>query len=452
MRSINPATEEVIAEYEAFDEARIDRALELSIERYSEWRGTSFEDRSELMRRAGEILRDRCEEWAQLMTAEMGKPIRSARSEVNKCAWVCDFYADHAERFLAPELITTDAKLSMRRFDPLGPILAVMPWNFPFWQVFRFAAPYLMAGNTGLLKHAGNTQGSALAIEEIFLEAGFPEGVFQTLVVESDAVAGIIHDDRVRGVTLTGSERAGRAVGKAAGEALKPSVLELGGSDPCIILADADIEAAAETAALSRLINNGQSCIAAKRFIVVKESYEDFVDAFRAALESRVMGDPTSEETDIGPQAREDLRDELHDQLERSLQGGATCVLGGEIPRQKGYYYPATLLLDVKPGMAAFDEEVFGPIAPVIRAEDEQDAVALANRSDLGLGASLWTRDFDRALSIVPRIESGHVAVNGIVKSDPRLPFGGIKNSGYGRELSREGILEFVNTKTVWMG
>ena len=452
MRSINPATEEVIAEYEAFDEARIDRALELSIERYSEWRGTSFEDRSELMRRAGEILRERCEEWAQLMTAEMGKPIRSARSEVNKCAWVCDFYADHAERFLAPELITTDAKLSMRRFDPLGPILAVMPWNFPFWQVFRFAAPYLMAGNTGLLKHAGNTQGSALAIEEIFLEAGFPEGVFQTLVVESDAVAGIIHDDRVRGVTLTGSERAGRAVGKAAGEALKPSVLELGGSDPCIILADADIEAAAETAALSRLINNGQSCIAAKRFIVVKESYEDFVDAFRAALESRVMGDPTSEETDIGPQAREDLRDELHDQLERSLQGGATCVLGGEIPRQKGYYYPATLLLDVKPGMAAFDEEVFGPIAPVIRAEDEQDAVALANRSDLGLGASLWTRDFDRALSIVPRIESGHVAVNGIVKSDPRLPFGGIKNSGYGRELSREGILEFVNTKTVWMG
>ena len=432
MRSINPATEEVIAEYEAFDEARIDRALELSIERYSEWRGTSFEDRSELMRRAGEILRERCEEWAQLMTAEMGKPIRSARSEVNKCAWVCDFYADHAERFLAPELITTDAKLSMRRFDPLGPILAVMPWNFPFWQVFRFAAPYLMAGNTGLLKHAGNTQGSALAIEEIFLEAGFPEGVFQTLVVESDAVAGIIHDDRVRGVTLTGSERAGRAVGKAAGEALKPSVLELGGSDPCIILADADIEAAAETAALSRLINNGQSCIAAKRFIVVKESYEDFVDAFRAALESRVMGDPTSEETDIGPQAREDLRDELHDQLERSLQGGATCVLGGEIPRQKGYYYPATLLLDVKPGMAAFDEEVFGPIAPVIRAEDEQDAVALANRSDLGLGASLWTRDFDRALSIVPRIESGHVAVNGIVKSDPRLPFGGIKNSGYG--------------------
>ncbi len=452
MRSINPATEEVIAEYEAFDEARIDQVLDLSLESYGSWKQTSFEERARLMRRAADILRDRCEEWSQLMTAEMGKPIKSARSETNKCAWVCDFYAENAERFLTPEVIATDAKLSMRRYDPLGPILAVMPWNFPLWQVFRFAAPYLMAGNTGLLKHAGNTQGSALAIEKIFLEAGFPEGVFQTLVIESDAVAGVIHDDRVRGVTLTGSERAGRAVGKAAGEALKPSVLELGGSDPCIVLGDANIQAAAEAAALSRLINNGQSCIAAKRFIVVEESYDAFVDAFRARLEARVMGDPTDEETDIGPQAREDLRDGLHEQLERTVAAGARCVLGGEIPEQTGYYYPATLLLDVKPGMAAFDEEVFGPIAPVIRARDEQEAVALANHSDLGLGASLWTGDMDRALSIVPRIESGHVAVNGIVKSDPRLPFGGIKNSGYGRELSREGILEFVNTKTMWMG
>ena len=346
MRSINPATEEVIAEYEAFDEARIDQVLDLSLESYGSWKQTSFEERATLMRRAADILRDRCEEWSQLMTAEMGKPIKSARSETNKCAWVCDFYAENAERFLTPEVIATDAKLSMRRYDPLGPILAVMPWNFPLWQVFRFAAPYLMAGNTGLLKHAGNTQGSALAIEKIFLEAGFPEGVFQTLVIESDAVAGVIHDDRVRGVTLTGSERAGRAVGKAAGEALKPSVLELGGSDPCIVLGDADIQAAAEAAALSRLINNGQSCIAAKRFIVVEESYDAFVDAFRARLEARVMGDPTDEETDIGPQAREDLRDGLHEQLERTVAAGARCVLGGEIPEQTGYYYPATLLLE----------------------------------------------------------------------------------------------------------
>ena len=451
MRSINPATEEVIAEYEPFDEDRIEAALELSAQTYAFYNLSSFEERATKMKAAAGVLRDQQERWAKLMTDEMGKAIASARSEVEKCAWVCEFYAEHAERMLAPELIKTDASESMRRYDPLGPILAVMPWNFPLWQVFRFAAPYMMAGNTGLLKHSSNTQGCALAIEEIFLEAGFQKGVFQALVVGSDAIEKIIKDERVRGVTLTGSEPAGRAVAAAAGAALKPSVLELGGSDPFIVLADADLDEAAEQGAKSRLINNGQSCIAAKRFIVEDAIHDAFVEKFSAALKSRTLGDPQREETDLGPQAREDLRDDLHEQVERTIASGARCVLGGKIPKRKGFYYPATLLLEVKPGMAAFDEELFGPVAPVTRARDAEDALYLANHTDLGLGASLWTGDKDRARKLVPRIQSGHVAVNGMVKSDPRLPFGGIKNSGYGRELSREGIREFVNIKTVWI-
>ncbi len=451
MRSINPATEDVIEEYEELGDAELDAALDASVSAYASWRATNFEERAARMRQAADVLREHRERYAGLMTDEMGKPIGSARAEVDKCAWVCDFYAEHAERFLTPETIATDASLSMVRYDPLGPILAIMPWNFPFWQVFRFAAPYLMAGNTGLLKHSRNTQGCALMIEEIFREAGFPEDVFKTLVIDVPRVDGVIRDDRVRGVTLTGSERAGRAVGEAAGAVIKPSVLELGGSDPFIVLEDAEIEETAEQAAVGRLINNGQSCIAAKRFIVVEEVYDEFVEAFREALSTRVLGHPREEETDIGPQAREDLRDGLHDQVMRTLDAGATCVLGGQMPEGAGYYYPVTLLLDVQPGMAAFDEEVFGPVAPVIRAEDAEEAVALANRSDLGLGASIWTAQMKRALEMAARIESGHVAINGIVKSDPRLPFGGIKNSGYGRELSAQGIREFVNTKTVWV-
>ena len=452
MQSINPVTEDVIATYTPHTRDQVDQAIARSHDRFGSWRKTTFEERSELMRKAAGVLRDSTGKWARLMTQEMGKTLASATSEVEKCAWVCDFYADRAAALLTPELIQTDAALSMRRFDPLGPLLAIMPWNFPFWQVFRFAAPYLMAGNTGLLKHASNTQGCALAIEEIFKKAGFPDDVFQTLVIGSDLVEEVIADTRVRGVTLTGSEPAGRAVGELAGKHLKPSVLELGGSDPFIILKDADLQQAAEQAATARLINAGQSCIAAKRFIVEDAVYDDFLEAFADVLCQKTVGDPMDEDTDMGPMARADLRDDLHEQLQKSVKQGARLVLGGTFdPSQKGFYYPVTLLAEVTQDHAAFKEETFGPLAPVIRAKDADDAIRLANASDLGLGASLWTSDLHHALELIPHIEAGHVAVNGMVKSDPRLPFGGIKDSGYGRELSREGILEFMNTKTVWI-
>ena len=347
MRSINPATEETIAEYTPLTDHELDEALGRSERAYQSWRHTSFEQRAEMMHRAADVLREERDRFAALMTAEMGKTIEEARSEVTKCAWACDYYADHAEEFLTPRQIATDASLSMVRYDPLGPILAVMPWNFPFWQVFRFAAPYLMAGDVGLLKHAANTQGSALAIAEVFQEAGFPEGVFQTLVITSDHVEGVIGDDRVRGVTLTGSEGAGRAVGAQAGRALKPCVLELGGSDPFIVLDDADIGQAAHGACRGRLINNGQSCIAAKRFIVHARVHDQFVEALRAEMASKVMGDPMDEGVDVGPQARDDLREALHDQVTRSIAEGARCVLGGELPEGKGFYYPPTLLVEV---------------------------------------------------------------------------------------------------------
>lgn len=451
LESINPTTGDTIKAYDAFSDAEVDQVLDASIAAFSEWRNVPMAQRAELMHRAADVLREGVQEFAELLTTEMGKTISSARAEVQKCAWGCDFYADRAADMLAPRLIDTDATLSMVRYDPLGPILAIMPWNFPFWQVFRFAAPYLMGGNTGLLKHSANTQGSALAIEQIFERAGFPPNVFRTLVVESSAIEAVIKDERVRGVTLTGSERAGRAVAKAAGEALKPSVLELGGSDPFIVLEDADIDEAVEGAIKSRLMNNGQSCIAAKRFIIVDAVHDTFVDKYKVAMESQRMGDPMDEETDMGPQARQDLRDELHSQVTRSIKAGAKLVTGGALPDGPGFFYPPTMLTHVEPGVPAFDEEVFGPVAAVIRARDEAHAIELANTSSLGLGASLWTGDMKRALGLVPHIESGHVAVNGIVKSDPRLPFGGIKNSGYGRELSDEGIKEFMNAKTVWI-
>jgi succinate-semialdehyde dehydrogenase/glutarate-semialdehyde dehydrogenase len=451
LESINPTTGDTIKVYDAFSDDEVDEVLDASIDAFSEWRDVPMAQRAELMHKAADVLREGVQEFAELLTTEMGKTIGSARAEVQKCAWVCDFYADRAADMLAPRLIDTDATLSMVRYDPLGPLLAVMPWNFPFWQVFRFAAPYLMGGNTGLLKHSANTQGSALAIEQIFERAGFPPNVFRTLVVESGAIEAIIKDKRVRGVTLTGSERAGRAVAKAAGEALKPSVLELGGSDPFIVLEDADLDEAVKGAIKGRLMNNGQSCIAAKRFIIVDAVHDAFVDKYKAAMESQRMGDPMDEETDIGPQAREDLRDDLHDQVTRSIKAGAKLVTGGEIPDGPGFFYPPTMLTHVEPGIPAFDEEVFGPVAAVIRARDEAHAIELANTSSLGLGASLWTHDMKRALHLAPRIESGHVAVNGIVKSDPRLPFGGIKDSGYGRELSDEGIKEFMNAKTIWI-
>jgi succinate-semialdehyde dehydrogenase/glutarate-semialdehyde dehydrogenase len=381
----------------------------------------------------------------------MGKPIVQGEAEVDKCAWTCDFYADQAATYLAPQPRETDASLSYVRFDPLGLILAVMPWNFPFWQVFRFAAPALMAGNAGLLKHASNVPRCALQIEEVLREAGFPRGLFATALVPSRAVAGLIADPRVAAVTLTGSDLAGSQVAEHAGRELKKTVLELGGSDPFIVLADADVAAAARTAADARLVNSGQSCIAAKRFIAVEAVADAFVARFAEELRTRRMGDPLDRTTQVGPQARTDLRDALHAQVEESVKRGARRVLGGEVPPGPGAFYPPTLLAAVDRGMPAFDEETFGPVAAVIRAKDDADAVRLANDSVFGLGASLWTQNHARAERLAAQIEAGSIFVNGLVKSDPRLPFGGIKRSGYGRELSEYGIREFVNIKTVWI-
>jgi succinate-semialdehyde dehydrogenase/glutarate-semialdehyde dehydrogenase len=385
------------------------------------------------------------------MALEMGKPIVQGEAEVDKCALTCDYYAEHAEAFLAPQPRQTDATKSYVRFDPLGPVLAVMPWNFPFWQVFRFAAPALMAGNAAILKHASNVPRCALQIEAVFREAGFPRGLFATVLVGSAAVAGLIADPRIVAVTLTGSEHAGRQVAERAGRELKKTVLELGGSDPFIVLADADVAAAARTAADARLVNSGQSCIAAKRFIVVEPVADAFTARFADELRARRLGDPLARDTQVGPQARVDLRDDLHRQVEESVKRGARLVLGGEVPAGRGAFYPPTLLSAVDKGMPAFDEETFGPVAAVIRAKDEADAIRLANDSDFGLGAALWTQDGTRAEQLAARIEAGAVFVNGLVKSDPRLPFGGVKRSGYGRELSEYGIREFVNIKSVWI-
>jgi succinate-semialdehyde dehydrogenase / glutarate-semialdehyde dehydrogenase len=452
MRSVNPATEELLAEYPEHDEAAIEERIARAESTFREWRLTSFAERATLMRMAAVMLRSRSARYAELMTTEMGKTIAAAEAEVEKCAWVCDYYAEHAERFLADEEVATDASRSWISYQPLGPVLAIMPWNFPLWQVFRFAAPALMAGNVGLLKHASNVPGSALAIEEVFRDAGFPHGAFQTLLVGSSAVESIIDDERVRAVTLTGSEGAGRSVGATAGRAIKKVVLELGGSDPFIVMPSADVALAAKTAVAARTINNGQSCIAAKRFIVHHEIAEEFERRFVAELESLAIGDPLDRATAIGPLARPEFVDELHDQVERSIAAGARLAAGGERIDGRGYFYRPTLLADVKPGMPAFDEETFGPVAALIIAEDIDEAIALANWSRFGLGASAWSGDADERARFAREIEAGSVFINGMVKSDPRLPFGGIKASGVGRELAEFGIREFVNVKSVWEG
>jgi succinate-semialdehyde dehydrogenase/glutarate-semialdehyde dehydrogenase len=385
------------------------------------------------------------------MVEEMGKPIGAAEAEIDKCAWVCRHYAENGEALLEPRVVETDASRSFVRFDPLGPVLAVMPWNFPFWQVFRFAAPALMAGNVGLLKHASNTTGCAFAIERVFAEAGLPSGAFQVLAIPSETVERVIRDPRVRAVTLTGSEPAGRAVSTAASDEIKKSVLELGGSDPFVVLADADVEKAAEVGAQARMINSGQSCIAAKRFIVEDPVKDAFVEAFVARVARMKVGDPMKPETDIGPLARRDLVDDLEEQVKGSLSAGARAELGGERLEGAGFFYAPTVLLDVTPEQPAFLEETFGPVAAVVGAANEDEALRLANATSFGLGASLWTRDRERAERLVPLVEAGAVFVNGLVKSDPRLPFGGVKRSGFGRELGEEGIREFVNVKSVWM-
>ena len=451
IQSVNPATGDVIETYKETSPQEIERVLATTQAAFAEWRRTPFATRARHMRNAAEMLKKRRADYARLMTLEMGKPIVQAEAEVDKCAWACEFFAEHAEALLAEQPRETDASRSYVRFDPLGTVLAVMPWNFPFWQVFRFAAPALMAGNAGVLKHASNVPGCALAIESVFRDAGFPRGLFATVLIGSSAVTGLIADRRIVAATLTGSDRAGSTVAEHAGRALKKTVLELGGSDPFIVLADADLATTAKMAAEARLVNSGQSCIAAKRFIVVEAVADQFIPRFVEELRARRVGDPLARDTQVGPQARVDLRDALHRQVEDSIRRGARRLLGGEIPSGKGAFYPPTLLTDVSEGMPAFDEETFGPVAAVIRAKDEADAIRLANNSQFGLGASVWTQDRARAERMAAQIESGVVFVNGIVKSDPRLPFGGIKRSGYGRELSAYGIREFVNIKTVWI-
>jgi succinate-semialdehyde dehydrogenase/glutarate-semialdehyde dehydrogenase len=451
IQSINPATGEILDTFTETSAADLERIVAAAHAAFLAWREVPFATRAEPMRRAAEILRGRRAELARTMALEMGKPIAQGEAEVDKCAWTCEFYADQAATYLRPQPRETDASLSYVRFDPLGLILAVMPWNFPFWQVFRFAAPALMAGNAGLLKHASNVPRCALQIEEVFREAGFPRGLFATALLPSRAVAGLIADPRIAAVTLTGSDHAGSQVAERAGRELKKTVLELGGSDPFIVLADADVATAARTAADARLVNSGQSCIAAKRFIAVEPVADAFVARFADELRARRMGDPLDRATQVGPQARTDLRDALHVQVEESVKRGARRVLGGEVPPGPGAFYPPTLLAAVDRGMPAFDEETFGPVAAVIRAKDDADAVRLANESVFGLGASLWTQDRARAERLAAQIEAGSIFVNGLVKSDPRLPFGGIKRSGYGRELSEYGIREFVNIKTVWI-
>ncbi len=449
---INPATGKKIRTYEEMTPEAVKEIIEDSHKAYLQWRKTSFSHRQERMGNAAEFLRKRSREYAKLMVLEMGKPIKQARAEIEKCAWVCDYYADKAEAFLQNEIIETDATKSFVTFQPIGVVLAVMPWNFPFWQVFRFAAPGLMAGNAGVLKHASNVPGCALAIEEIFAAAGFPENLFRTLLVGSPQVEAIIENPLVKAVTLTGSTPAGRAVARKSGDMLKKTVLELGGSDPYIILADSDLEAAVSACAAGRLLNGGQSCIAAKRFIVVESIKEQFEQMLVTTMRTYKMGDPLEEDTQIGPQARHDLRDDLHRQVKKSLEMGATSLLGCEIPHRGGAFYPPSVLTNVKKGMPAFDEELFGPVAAIISAKDETEAIEIANDTVFGLGAAVFTNDLEKGERIAEReLQAGACFVNSFVKSDPRLPFGGIKESGYGRELSAYGIREFVNIKTVYV-
>jgi succinate-semialdehyde dehydrogenase / glutarate-semialdehyde dehydrogenase len=452
IEAINPMDGGRIASYEEMSSATVTEAIVAANEQFLRWRTTTFPHRAERMRKAGQILRANASEYARLMAEEMGKPLREGIAEANKSALGCDYYAENAEKFLAPEVVPTDARKSFVAFRPLGVVLAVMPWNFPFWQVFRAAAPALMAGNGMVLKHASNVPGCALAIEKIFVEAEFPRGLFRTLMIGSKAVDAIIDHPLVRGVTLTGSTAAGRAVAAKAGQMLKKTVLELGGSDAYVVLDDADVDQAAQISTKGRLVNSGQSCIAAKRFIVTGKLKSRFETAFVARMSAVRMGNPLDETVAIGPQARHDLRDELHRQVEVSIAKGARCLLGGAIPNHQGAFYPPTVLTDVKPGMPAYDEELFGPVAAIIPVADEEQAIATANDTVFGLGGALIGRDLARAEKLaVERIESGTVFVNDAVRSDPRLPFGGIKDSGYGRELSEFGIREFVNIKTIFI-
>ena len=448
---INPATGEKVTEIAAWDSEQLESALAEVAAASPAWRNTAMAERCALMHKAAEVLRTNKEKYAAIVTQEMGKLINDARAEVEKCASGCDFYAENGPGFLADEIIESDAGKSYVAYLPLGTVLAVMPWNFPLWQVFRFAAPALIAGNTGILKHASNVPQCALLIEDVFKLAGFPDNVFRSLMIRASQVQAVIEDSRVHAVTLTGSEAAGRQVAATAGSSLKKSVLELGGSDAFIVLEDADLDLTVQQAVVSRFLNTGQSCIAAKRFIVVDAIVEDFVTRFKAVVEALQTGDPMDESTTLAPMARTDLRDELHVQVTDTIAAGAVAVTGCEPVDSAGAYYKASILDRVEPGMRAYHEELFGPVAIVIHARDEEDALRIANDSPFGLGSSVWTQDLARGEALARRVEAGCTFVNGMVKSDPRLPFGGIKNSGYGRELSQHGIREFTNAKTIWI-
>ncbi|ASV30781.1 NAD-dependent succinate-semialdehyde dehydrogenase [Maribacter cobaltidurans] len=446
--SKNPYTGESIKEYYKDTSASIEEKLKMAQSVQKEWSDKTIEERCELLQNVSELLLDRKEEYAKLISMEMGKPISQSIAEIEKCAWACDFYAFNVEDLLADEIIETDAKESFISYDPLGCILAVMPWNYPFWQVMRFAAPTLTAGNTGILKHAKNVPGCSKALEQLFLDVGYPKGCFQAILAGHEEIEELIRNDGIKAVTLTGSEKAGRGIAQAAGKNLKKSVLELGGNNSCIVFEDANLDKYLDTMVQARMQNTGQSCIAAKRFIVCPEIYDEFLERFIGATKKLTVGNPMDNDTYIGVLARADLADTLKEQVDKSLEKGAKLIVGN---KKDGAYFEPTILTEVTPGMPAFDEETFGPVAAIIKADNRRHAIELANISSYGLGSMLFTEDIEHSLELIPEISDGAFFVNEMVKSDPRLPFGGTKNSGYGRELSREGILEFVNKKTVYI-
>ncbi|WP_347158946.1 NAD-dependent succinate-semialdehyde dehydrogenase [Pontibacter chitinilyticus] len=451
IETINPATGQVVKTFEPHTPEEVNQKIEAAEQTFQSWKKVSFPERAKLMQRQADILENEAETYGRIISLEMGKPLKDAVAEVKKCAKVCHYYAENAAGFLQDETITTKASRSLIAYEPLGVVLAVMPWNFPFWQVYRFLAPALMAGNVGLLKHSSNVPQCALAIEEIVRKAGFPENTFQPLLIGARAVDAVIAHPLVRAVTLTGSEAAGSKVAEKAGQEIKKTVLELGGSDPFIVLEDADLEQAATIAVKSRMVNSGQSCIAAKRFIVVEAIADAFLKRMKEIMGSLKTGDPLTEDCDYGPMARKDLAEELQQQVQDSLKKGAQVVLeGGRTDTESAYFKPM-ILKNVAPGMPAYDEEMFGPVAAVIVAKDEEDAIRIANDSRFGLGGAVWTQDKDRGLRVARQVETGAMFVNTMVASSPEMPFGGIKKSGYGRELSYLGIREFVNQKSIWV-
>lgn len=450
MESINPVNGHLIQKYDVMNQEEVYSIIGVTQDAFLSWSRIGFDERSQYLYKVAKVLEEHKEEYASLITDEMGKVYKESVAEIEKCIWVCEYYAENASSFLKEQIVEIEDTHSFITYNPLGTVLAIMPWNFPFWQVFRFAAPALMAGNTALLKHAGNVCGSALAIEDVFRKAGMPDNVFRALLITSEQVVSVIEHQAVKAITLTGSTNAGRAVASSAGRSLKKTVLELGGSDAYVILEDADIQKAVEACVISRLINAGQSCIAAKRFIVHEAVYNEFLSLFIKKMSATHVGNPYDKHSDVGPMANIRLRDALHQQVQESISKGAKCVLGGNLPESEGAYYPPTILVNVSKGMPAYDEELFGPVASVIKVSNEDEAINIANDSVFGLGAALFTRDAEKGTRIArDYIQSGACFVNSFVKSDPRLPFGGIKESGYGRELSDCGIKEFVNIKSI---